>query len=294
MYLISVLWLPSRRILRFTTQGAMMQPMFSKREIQLLLAAVGLLAAALFGPALPQPEHFGHFADQRVLWGLPFAMDVLSNLPFALAGLMGIWCLARLPSSALGSVERLMAALFFAGLIVTACASSWYHLRPDDMGLAVDRYGMSVAFAGLLGLAAAGRVSGRAGVAAGVAVLLLAPASVQAWLASGNILPWALVQFGGMGLILWLFVLRSGPGALEIRWGLVILAYAAAKLLETNDHAIYELTVQLVSGHTLKHLTAALAALPVVSAVRALGRSTQNAASAGANDGIARRPARHA
>lgn len=271
-----------------------MQSMFSKREIGLLLAATGLLALAVLGPALAQPAHLHDYADQRTLWGLPFAMDVLSNLPFALAGAAGIWFLVRSPAGALSGVERSMAALFFAGLVLTACASGWYHLRPDDVGLAVDRYGMSIAFAGLLGLAAAGRVSGRAGAAVGVAVLLLAPASVQAWSATGNVLPWAVVQFGGMGLILWLAVLRAAPGALEIRWGLVILAYAAAKLLEANDHGVYELTGQLVAGHTLKHLAAAAAALPVMGAIRASALSAQNAASAGASERPARRPASHA
>lgn len=271
-----------------------MRSMFSKREILLLLAGIGLLALAVFGPALAQPARLNDYADQRALWGLPFAFDVLSNLPFALAGAAGIWLLVRSPSAALSAVDRSMAALFFAGLVLTAFASGWYHLRPDDMGLAVDRYGMSVAFAGLLGLAAAGRVSGRAGAAVGVAVLVLAPASVQAWSATGNVLPWAVVQFGGMGLILWLALLRAAPGALEIRWGLVILAYAAAKLLEANDHGIYELTGQLVSGHALKHVAASLAALPVLGAIRAVGKSAQNAASVGAGASIARRPASHA
>jgi hypothetical protein len=59
----------------------------------------------------------------------------------------------------------------------------------------------------------------------------------------------------------------------------VILAYAAAKLLEMNDHAIFDLTGQLVSGHTLKHLVATLAALPVLASVRALRKSGQNPAS---------------
>ena len=54
---------------------------------------------------------------------------------------------------------------------------------------------------------------------------------------------------------------------------MVILAYAAAKLLELNDHAVYRLTGQLVSGHTLKHVVAPLAAWPVIAAIRALGRS---------------------
>jgi hypothetical protein len=295
MYLIPVLPPSPGCTLRFNlTPGAMMRTMFSKREILLLLAGIGLLALAVFGPPLAQPARLNDLADQRVLWGLPFAMDVMSNLPFALAGVAGLWLLARSPTGALSRAERSMATLFFAGLVLTACASAWYHLGPDDMGLAIDRYGMSVAFAGLLGLAAAGRVSGRAGVAVGLAVLVLAPASVQVWSAGGNVLPWAVVQFGGMGLILWLAALRPGAGALQIRWGLVIVAYAAAKLLEANDHGVYELTGHFVSGHTLKHLAAAAAALPVVGAIRASGKFAQNAASARASESIARRPASHA
>ena len=68
-------------------------------------------------------------------------------------------------------------------------------------------------------------------------------------------------------MIVWLAWLKARPGALDIRLGWVILAYAAAKLLEMNDHAIFDLTGQLVSGHTLKHLVAALAALPVLASV---------------------------
>lgn len=259
-----------------------MRPMFSRTEVLLLLACLGLTAAALFGPAMAQPPHYHEFADQRVLWGVPFAMDVLSNLPFALAGVAGAWCLLMLPPRALSNVQRAMSALFFAGLVLTAAASMGYHWQPDDAGLAVDRYGMAVAFAGLLGLAAAGRVSERAGAALGLALLLLAPLSVHAWSATGNVLPWAVLQFGGMGLVLWLALLRPVPTALDIRWGLVILAYAVAKLLEANDHLLFEATGQLVSGHTLKHVVAALAAWPVIAAIRSLGKSRQNPAGIGA------------
>jgi hypothetical protein len=295
MYLISVPKRPPRRRLRFNSnEGAMMQTMFSRREIGLLLAAIGLLALAVLGPTLAQPAHLNDYADQRTLWGLPFALDVLSNLPFALMGAAGIGALVRAPAGAPARVERTMAGLFFAGLVLTAGASGWYHLAPDDMGLAVDRLGMSVAFAGLLGLAAAGRVSGRAGAAVGAAVLVLAPAGVQVWSATGNVLPWAVVQFGGMGLILWLAALRPVAGTLEVRWGLVILAYALSKLLEVNDPGVYELTGQLVSGHSLKHVVASLAALPVIGAIRRRARFAQNAASAGASNGLARRPASHA
>jgi hypothetical protein len=252
-----------------------MRSMLSKSETLLLLACAGLFGLALLGPIVVVPAGHG-FADHRALWGLPYAMDVLSNAPFAIAGLVGAWYLCQSPARAIGNVERAMAALFFVGLMLTAGGSAWYHGQPDDAGLAIDRAGMGVAFAGLLGLAAAGRVSERAGALLGLTILLLAPVAINVWSSTGNVLPWAALQFGGMALIVWLAWLRPRSSSLDVRWGWVILAYALAKLLEMNDHAIFDLTGHLVSGHTLKHVVAALAALPVVAAVRALRKSGQN------------------
>ena len=250
-----------------------MRSRITKAETLLLLACLGLVVPALFAPPVPQPWNYDQFADQRTLWGLPFAMDVLSNVAFALAGVAGGVALAMLPARSLSNVQRAMAVLFFTGLVLTAAASSWYHGYPDGAGLAIDRCGMAIAFAGLLGLAAAGRVSERGGAVLGLAVLAIGPVCAHVALAAGNVLPWALLQFGGMALIVWLATLRQRHGALHIRWSMVILAYAVAKLLELNDHAVYQWTGQLVSGHTLKHVVAALAAWPVIAAVRALGRS---------------------
>lgn len=242
----------------------------TRSEAALLLACAALLLAALFGPHLAQPGHAHAFADQRALWGIPCALDVLSNLPFAIAGALGLLVLARVPRKALERTQRQCAGLFFIGLLVTAVGSSWYHLAPDDFGLAIDRAAMSVAFAGLLGLVAATRVSARAGLAMSIALLVLAPLSVLAWFVSGNVLPWALVQFGGMALLLLaLAATRPLPGALPVQWGLVLFAYAVAKLFEVGDHTIYAATGELFSGHTLKHGIAAFAAWPVIAAVAA-------------------------
>jgi hypothetical protein len=271
-----------------------MRSSLSKLEIVLLLACLALLAVAPFGPALAQPAHPHGFADTRALWGLPFAMDVLSNLPFALAGAAGCWSLLRLPPRSVGNVQRAMAVLFFAGLLLTAAASSWYHWHPDDAGLAADRAGMSIAFAGLLGLAAAGRVSDRAGAALGLGVLLLAPLAVKVWADAGNVLPWAALQFGGMALVVWFAAVRPRGAALGIRWGLVILAYAVAKVLELGDHPIYEFTGHVVSGHTLKHIVASLAAWPVIIAIWQLGESRQNAPGFARIAGVAARRTRRA
>lgn len=252
---------------------------FSRPETVLVFAMAALSLLALFAPAIGQPGDYHQFADQRGLPGLPMALDVLSNLPFALAAAAGWIVLWRIPAGAITRVQRAMAGLFFTGLLLTAAGSAWYHLAPDHAGLAIDRCAMGVAFAGLTGLAAAGRVSERAGAWVGGTVLLLGPMAAHTAFATGNVLPWAVLQFGGMALVALLALRQPRDAALSIRWGLVLLTYAVAKLLEINDQAVFGVTGQWVSGHTLKHAVAALAAAPVISALRIPVRSRQNARS---------------
>ena len=51
-------------------------------------------------------------------------------------------------------------------------------------------------------------------------------------------------------------------------WGLPLMAvigwYALAKLLELGDHQVFATTHGWVSGHSLKHVAAAMAAWPVL------------------------------
>jgi len=200
---------------------------------------------------------------------------VLSNLPFALFGFWGLRVLGRLPAPALDGTQRALATLFFLGLVLTALASGWYHGRADDAGLFVDRLGMSFAFAGLLGLATASRISARAGL--GLAPVVLLWGALGAWVCwrLGNLLPWAVLQGAGLALLLVLSVGRPRPGGLVVRGWLIIAVYALAKLCELADHVIFEATAQLISGHSLKHLVAALAAWPVISALQQLGQNAR-------------------
>lgn len=248
----------------------------TRPEWHLLLACTALLLLALLAPTMAQPGHLHAFADRRTLLGVPCALDVLSNLAFALFGVWGLDALRRSPRLPMQGTERGCAALFFLGLLVTAAGSAWYHAAPDDLGLAIDRAAMSVAFAGLLGLLAAGRISNRAGTLLAAGVLVLAPVAVLAWLRTGNIVPWAAVQFGGMALaLLVLATTRPRAGALPVRWGLVLAAYALAKAFELGDHTVHQASGELLSGHTLKHVVAAFAAWPVIAAL-AVRRRPQN------------------
>ncbi|VTU14620.1 hypothetical protein [Variovorax sp. RA8] len=264
--------------------------LLSRRERALLLFFTLLLLTGMFGPALGAPGiGDGPFADERGWAGLPHAMDVLSNLPFAALGVWGLRWLhwhdrthehvqdaVPLHHAVTQPPVNLLdcAWMFFAGLVITAAGSAFYHLQPDALRLAADRAGMTVAFAGLIGCAVCERVSARAGWPAAWFVLAAGLLAVAVCQATDNVLPWALVQFGGMLLVLALALVRPAQGAIGLRLGWVIFFYALAKLFELADHAVYEATHHLLAGHSLKHVTAALAALPVLHALQAMGRET--------------------
>ncbi len=237
-------------------------------EACLLGALVLAFLAAVLGPAIPQAPHYHAFADQRLWWKLPFAMDVLSNIPFAVAGASGWWALKRLPHAGHIDASRALARTFFLGLLLTAAGSSYYHLQPVDARLAWDRLGMVVAFAGLAGLAVTERVSARAGVAAAWAFGMAGTVSIEVWRTSGDLLPWTVVQGGGMLLVLVVALFKPVPNAWGVPLVAVIAIYAVAKVSELADGAIFVWTGGWVSGHSLKHLIAALAAWPVIGAVK--------------------------
>lgn len=247
-------------------------PRAHRVEVALLIAGIALLLFALVGPVLHDSLHQHHFADARTIGGIPCAFDVLSNLPFAVAGFWGLGRL-RQPQgrAAHDALDRGLAALFCAGLVATAAGSAYYHLRPDAAGLFWDRFGMVLPFAGLLGLAAAGRVGDRAGRWTAATVLVGGLLAVLWWRQTGDVRGWAAVQLGGMEVVAGLALLPRRAGRLGIHLGAVIACYAVAKGFELADHAVWQASLGTVSGHTLKHLAAAAAAVPVVLA---LGRHT--------------------
>jgi len=267
----------------------------TRRERGLLFFLALLLLAGIVGPVLPAADVAIAlvFADTRGWHGLPNAMDVLSNLPFLFVGCWGLYWLHRIdrahhealagfplapPASDPPDNTLDCAWLFFAGLIAAAAGSAFYHLQPDAPRLAADRAGMAVAFAGLIGMAVCERVSQRAGWPAAWFVLTAGLLSAEIVQETGNVLPWALVQFGGMVLVFVLALARPMPGGVGLRLGGVIALYALAKAFELADQQVFAATHEVVSGHTLKHLVASLAGLPVLAALRRLDRGWRAAA----------------
>ncbi|MDP2155499.1 MAG: alkaline phytoceramidase [Sulfuricella sp.] len=237
--------------------------MSERGRIALLAALAIAIVAAVFAcvPPIAQPQWYHDFADRRAWLGVPNFLDVASNALFLIVGAAG---LARLSEGVFADPrERWPYAVFFTGLVLTGVASGWYHLEPADTRLAGDRLAMTAAFAGFTAAVLTERLGLRCGLAALPALLVAGPAAVLWWATTeaagaGDLRAYGLVQFTPMllvPLLLWLMPARYTRGGDLLA---VLGLYALALALEWLDRPIFELTGS-VSGHTLKHLIAALA-----------------------------------
>lgn len=212
----------------------------------------------MIGP-IPQDQDYHRFADGRAFLGVENAADVLSNLPFIAIGAMGMALLWRSRSTRFSCPEEARAYwLLFAAVILTGLGSFYYHLAPDDARLVWDRLPIAIGFMALLSAVIAERVNAKAGITLLWPLVAIGAASVFYWAAFDDLVAYAVVQYGAIAAIfalcLW-FPSRYTRGADVL---IAVALYAAAKVAEVLDHWVYGLG-GLVSGHTLKHLIAALA-----------------------------------
>lgn len=233
-----------------------------------LLLAAALAGLALTLPPIAQPLQYHDFADQRACGILPNCLDTASNALFVLAGALGLFILRGVARQRPFSDARVAApyALFFCAVILIGFASGFYHLAPDNARLAWDRAAISLALMAWLAAVVCERVNVKAGlrllpigVAAGLGSVLYW--SLSEARGSGDLRPYGLMQLFPMLLIpllLRLYPVHRG-GDRDIL--AVIGLYFLALLFDFSDHRVFDLTGGLVSGHTIKHLVAALAAV---------------------------------
>jgi hypothetical protein len=233
----------------------------------LLVVAAVLVTAALLLPRIPQPQSYHVFADQRRFLGIPHFVNVISNLPFAAIGVWGLVFLRRAsrekdPKHFLDNREVWPYWILFAGLVLTAFGSSYYHLQPGNATLMWDRLPMAIVFMSLVAAVIAERLSLRAGLWLLPILLFIGVSSVYHWHRSelrgaGDLRFYAAVQVYSV-LFLLIAVLLASPYTRGTDLAIVAGLYAVAKILEALDRPIFELG-HIVSGHTLKHLAAAAA-----------------------------------
>jgi hypothetical protein len=248
----------------------------------LVASAAAAIAAALLVDRFDAPESYYHFADTRPFLGVPNFMDIASNVGFLIAGALGLAYLWGGDERAdpVRREVRWPYTVFFGGVLLTTFGAATFHLEPlladgtpDSDGMVWDRLPITVAFMALLAAFVADRVHAGAGlvalpllVAAGVAATLYWYATYNA--GAGDLRPYALVQaYPALAIVLicWLFPGRHTHGRYVLY---LLLWYGIAKAFEAYDGKVYDLLGSTVSGHTVKHLLAAVAACVVLAMLR--------------------------
>jgi hypothetical protein len=253
--------------------GAIDALAFRQRVALLVALLIVVVAVVLTLEPIPQDPNYHLFADSRAFLRIPNFNDVVSNLGFALAGVTGV--LVVLGGARAGIFTHAPDAwpylTFFVGIALVSLGSAYYHLAPSNERLFWDRLPMAVGFMSISAAVVADRIDGRAGNGwLLLAMVAVGVGSLVYWywtesLGRGDLRFYVLVQFYPMialPLIIGLFPRYRYTAGRYVAW--MVLWYGLAKLFEYLDAEIFEILDYTVSGHTLKHLAAAMAPIVIV------------------------------
>jgi hypothetical protein len=253
------------------------------------LIGIAIAAGALLFivPPIPQPQWYHDFADKRSVLGISNFADVVSNAAFLLVGAWGIVYLisAASKSAVRDSAARWMYLVVFIAVAFTSAGSAYYHLQPDDQRLVWDRLPIAITLMALFGAIITENLSRRAGIMLFLPLVMAAAGSVWYWHLSeswgrGDLRPYFLVQlYPVLAIPLMLWITPASYTKTESVY-IALAWYGGAKLYEFLDGEIYAVG-HFVSGHTLKHLGAAVSCYMILSWLRKRRPAEQPGCSAG-------------
>ncbi|XP_058209996.1 uncharacterized protein LOC131322621 [Rhododendron vialii] len=225
-------------------------------------------------PAIPQSKAYHDFADKREFFGIPNTLNVVSNFPFLVIGLLGlILCFHRNYFWLRLQGEVWGWSIFFIGVAAVAIGSSYYHLKPNDARLVWDRLPMTIAFTSIMAIFIIERINEQKGTVSIIPLLLAGVISILYWWFFNDLRPYALIQFVPCIAIPLMAILLPPMYTHSAYWLWAAGFYLLAKVEEAADKHIYTWTHHIVSGHTLKHLCAAM--VPVLLALMLAKRSNE-------------------
>ncbi len=242
--------------------------MTGKHFIIPLLALVGVIGLIIHGP-IPQDQNYHHFADQRPFFGIPNFLNVITNLPFFFVGLMGFGLARQIHEKEL---KHLFLALF-AGFILVAFGSGYYHLWPKNITLVYDRLPIVIVLMSFFAFIIHDCISRKIGYKAFVILnitgitrdiyrILIEQAG------TGDLRWYGMAQFFPVIAIPLIMLLYK---ASFIEWkevAIIFIFFGLAKLTEMFDKEVYQLLNNTISGHSLKHLFMVAAEYEIIVLLR--------------------------
>ncbi len=242
------------------------------------MGAVAIVVGFALTSPIPQDPAYHLFADGRTLLGIPNALDVLSNIPFIIAGSWGL--VHVLHNRTRVGALAVAYAVFFLGIFLTGFGSGYYHLAPGNETLVWDRLPMTIGFAGLFSVIIGEFVSTALGRRLVAPLLVVGAGSVVYWAMTeangvGDLRPYAVVQFLPMLLAPIILAVRGRGQPMARYFWAVVLFYVLAKVAEFYDVEIFS-TLRAISGHSLKHLSASLSAVALLVGLAAVRRDADS------------------
>ena len=238
---------------------------FNRGVVLLTIIVISpLLYLLLLQAPITQDKGYHLFADARTCLGLRNCGNVASNLAFLLVGVTGCaWCYNNLHSGA-----RASWMVFFFGVALVFAGSGYYHATPNDDTLVWDRLPMTLAFMGLFAALVSEHLGAHYERGLLIPALIIGMASVFWWRHTDDLRFYVWVQLAPLLAIP--FVLALFPGRYTHRWYMLfgLGFYGLAKIAEFYDKETYALTSLIVSGHSVKHLLAAMAPLCLLLMLR--------------------------
>lgn len=228
----------------------------TKKNI-LLVIIIGFFIGTFFLDPISQNLLYHNFVDTRPIFNITNSFDVLSNIPFIFTGLFGIYYLYKYKVES----AKLSWLVFFIGVILVAPGSAYYHDTPNNQTLVWDRLPMTIGFMGLFTALLATYISPKLEKVILPISLLFGFGSVFYWAKYDDLRFYYYVQFIPLACIPLVITMFNSS---EIKKGYLfggLFFYILAKVVEHRDGVIFSLTGNMVSGHTLKHLLAAVAPL---------------------------------
>ena len=228
----------------------------------IFLVSAFALSGIFFIEPIAQSTQYHQFVDQRSFFAIPNFLNVVSNSGFFLLGIYGVYLLAIRKTANILQQIRPFYVVLYSGVALVGLGSAYYHIWPDNMTLVWDRLPMTISFMAFFSIVVAEFISVKLAKILFVPLLLAGFGSVGFWVygelnGTGDLRPYVLVQF--LPIILTpiiLIIYRSSFDKTAAYWWLLV-SYIIAKLFEHFDAEIFA-ALGFVSGHSLKHLAAAI------------------------------------
>jgi Ceramidase len=236
-------------------------------KIVALITVMAFIVVFTFLHPIAQNIAYHNFANDTIVFGINNFWNVVSNTGFIIAGIFGFSVIKKYNAATAFNY------ILFSGFILTGLGSAYYHYNPSNTTLVWDRLPMTIVFTTFFAQLYSWYLCPKNGFKIWIGTLLIGVFSVFYWqyteyINQGDLRLYAIVQYLPMLLLLVILISHHNKHTYLLNPLLMVMFfYIIAKFFENFDTKIFEIN-NVVAGHPIKHLAAAMATFCIVIMVK--------------------------